>query len=162
MNRLKLIVLLGLVFAVAACGKAETSSAAEAEEGLAAFQKRDFDEAFEILLPLAEKGDAEAQFKVGFMYVHGRGVDRDFDEAIGWMTKAAEQGYPEAQYNLALSYDIGRGVARDLVEAHKWATLAVGQGYSSAGELKEDTASNMTEDELREARKRVSEWRVRQ
>jgi len=162
MNRLKLMVLLGLVVAVAACGKAETSSSAETEEGHAAFQKRDFDEAFEILLPLAEKGDAEAQFKVGFMYVHGRGVDRDFDEAIKWMTAAAEQGYPEAQYNLALSYDIGRGVARDLVEAHKWATLAVGQGYTSAGELKEDTASNMTEDELREARKRVSEWRVRQ
>jgi TPR repeat protein len=162
MKRLKLILLLGLVFAITACGKAETSSTATAEEGRAAFEERDFDEAFELLLPLAENGDPEAQFKVGFMYVHGRGVDRDFDEAIRWMTAAAEQGFPEAQYNLALSYDIGRGVARDLVEAHKWATLALGQGYTSAGELKEDTASNMTEDELREARKRVSEWRVRQ
>jgi TPR repeat protein len=156
------MVLLGLVIALAACGNTETPSAARAEDGNTAFQERDFDEAFEVLLPLAKEGDAEAQFKVGFMYVHGRGVDRDFDEAMRWMTAAAEQGYPEAQYNLALSYDIGRGVARDLVEAHKWATLALGQGYTSAGELKEDTASNMTEDELREARKRVSEWRVRQ
>lgn len=162
MKRIALVVLLGLLLVVAACDRAETSRAAEAEAGHTAFRDRDFDEAFEILLPLAKDGDVEAQFEVGFMYVHGRGVDRDFDTAMHWLTLAADQGHPQAQYHLALSYDIGRGVARDLVEAHKWATLALAQGYTSAGEVKEDTASNMNEDELREARKRVSEWRVRQ
>ena len=130
------------------------------ERGNAAFQQRDFETAFALLKPLADQGDADAEFKVGFMYVHGRGVARDFVEANRWLGLAADQGHAEAQYNLALSYAGGRGVAEDIVQAHVWASLAAQQGYRAAGELKEDLAQRMTEDQARESRKRISEWRA--
>ncbi len=162
MRRFAAVAIGGWMLAVAGCSpSAPTVDPAEAERGHAAFERRDFEAAYSILAPIAQHGDADAQFKVGYMYLHGRGVDRDFDSALRWLTLAADQGHAEAQYNLALNYEGGRGVAQDVVEAHKWASLAASQGYRAAGELRDDTAARMTEDEMRQARKRISEWRVR-
>ncbi|MSU22287.1 MAG: sel1 repeat family protein [Opitutus sp.] len=48
----------------------------------------------------AEKGDALAQFNLGWMYANGTGVPKDSAEAVKWYRKAAEQGYVGAQNNL--------------------------------------------------------------
>lgn len=48
----------------------------------------------------AEKGDASAQFKLGFMYDVGKGVPQDHTEAVRWYRKAADQGDADAQANL--------------------------------------------------------------
>ena len=44
----------------------------------------------------AEKGDATAQFNLGFMYANGNGVEKDVAEAVMWYRKAAA-GYDEPQ-----------------------------------------------------------------
>jgi TPR repeat protein len=154
----------GVVLALAVlgvgCGSDAPSPEQGAESGTAAFERRDFEKAFELLEPIAQQGDADAQFRVGFMYLHGRGVKRDFAEAMRWLGQAADQGHAEAQYNLALNYAGGRGTAEDAVQAHVWASLAAQQGYRAAGELKDNLTQSMTEDQLRESRKRISEWRV--
>lgn len=48
----------------------------------------------------AEQGDAEAQFRLGYAYLHGEGVERDVSIAVPWLRKAAEQGHPHAQSTL--------------------------------------------------------------
>ena len=45
----------------------------------------------------AEQGDADAQYKLGFMYNKGEGVPQDYKKAFYWCTKAAEQGLVNAQ-----------------------------------------------------------------
>src|SRR5438874_13835835 len=55
----------------------------------------------------AEKGDAQAQFDLGFMYDEGKSVERDSTEATKWYRKAAEQGFAKAQLNLAAMYESG-------------------------------------------------------
>lgn len=151
----------GAALFTCACGSEQPAAVADVEKGNAAFARRDFETAFNALKPAAEAGDADAEFKIGFMYINGRGVDRDFANALLWMQRAADQGHAEAQYNMALNYAGGRGVAEDAVQAFFWSSLAAQQGYRAAGELKEDVASRMTEDQLREARKRISQWRIR-
>ena len=84
------------------------------------------------LRPLAEKGDAQAQFKLGFMYDRGNGVPQDFQEAASWYRKAAEQGNAPAQFYLGQIYDLGKGVEQDYKEAAIW--------YSKAAEQKEALA----------------------
>ena len=37
----------------------------------------------------AERGDARAQTRLGFMFSAGRGVEQDFKEAAKWFRKAA-------------------------------------------------------------------------
>jgi len=82
----------------------------------------------ESLKTLAEQGDANAQFNLGWMYNNGEGVEQDFKEAAKWYRKAAEQGDAEAQSNLGLKYDNGEGVEQDFKEALKWWQKAADQG----------------------------------
>jgi len=56
----------------------------------------------EILLPMAQHGDAWAQLKLGGLYEHGEGVPKDDTEAAGWYAKAAVQGNREARGLLML------------------------------------------------------------
>ena len=51
----------------------------------------------------AERGDASAQYALGYMYASGNGVEKDKTEAARWYRKAAEQGHAMAQYALGLS-----------------------------------------------------------
>ena len=49
--------------------------------------------------------DPVAQFCLGFMYKHGKGVPPDPQKAIEWYTKAAEQDYVPAQNDLGVMYE---------------------------------------------------------
>jgi len=86
----------------------------------------------EALKAKAEQGDASAQFNLGIMYGHGRGVPQDNAEAVKWFRMAAEQGVARAQFNLGLMYNKGEGVPQDHVEAGRWYRLAAEQGNTAA------------------------------
>ena len=60
----------------------------------------------EQLEPLAEQGDANAQFSLGKIYDYGQGVPRNDKTAVKWYRLAAEQGHAEAQFNLGVMYNI--------------------------------------------------------
>ena len=59
----------------------------------------------------AENGEADAQYKLGLLYLTGNGALQDFAEAAKWLKQAAEQGYALAQYELGLIYRTGYGLA---------------------------------------------------
>jgi len=84
------------------------------------YQKEDYKTFFSEWKPLADKGYANAQYNIGWMYGAGSGVSKDNKQALKWYRKAADQGYADAQYNLALMYDAGAGVSRDLSKAKYW------------------------------------------
>ncbi len=102
------------------------------DEGEAAYNKGDYATALRKFRPLAEQGDAEAQFNLGWMYTQGWGVPRDDTEAAKWWHKAAEQGNANAQGKLGFLYTQGRGVPRDDTEAVKWYRKAAEQGNNEA------------------------------
>ena len=87
---------------------------------------------------LAERGDARAQTRLGFMLDTGRGAPQNFVEAAYWYQRAAEQGDPDAQYLLGVCYDFGKGVPEDWVQAHKWLNLSASR--TRAGEEREHRA----------------------
>jgi TPR repeat protein len=98
------------------------------EDGVAAYQDKAYAKAAEFWRPLAEKGDAAAQYLLGTLYVEGKGVDRDDATAFMWFQRAANQGDARAQYNLGASYAEGAGVQKSVVEAAKWFQRAANQG----------------------------------
>ena len=67
---------------------------------------------FDFQMKLAQKGNAEAQFKVGEMYETGFGVKEDKAEAANWITKAADQGHETAGFKL-LFWDIEKNGVTD-------------------------------------------------
>ena len=101
-------------------------------EGLTTALFGDFETALREWRPLAEQGDAAAQYRLGLLYAFGRGVPQDYAEAVKWYRLAAEQGNANAQIALAQSYRIGEGVFQDYAEAVKWFRLAAEQGWSRA------------------------------
>jgi TPR repeat protein len=87
---------------------------------------------FEGYRVLAEKGDREAQFKLGVCYYEGDGVAKDRVNAFSWYLKAAEQGLAKAQYNLANCFETGYGVATDKEQALSWYRKSAAQDYAPA------------------------------
>ncbi len=102
--------------------------------GYQSYLKGDYTAAYDEWLPLAELGDAEAQFNLGVLYDEGAGVERNLATAADWYRKAAEQGFIDAQTNLGILYYHGLGVDRDHEVAAHWFRLAADQGDAEAGE----------------------------
>ncbi|MBR4666045.1 MAG: sel1 repeat family protein, partial [Lentisphaeria bacterium] len=54
----------------------------------------------------AHKGNAKAQYGLGFCYYTGNGIEKSNEKAEEWFLKSANQGYANAQYNLAVFYSL--------------------------------------------------------
>lgn len=102
------------------------------DAALEAAQQGDYAKALSIWRPLAEQGNAAAQFNLGLMYEKGDGVPRDEQEAARWYYKAALQGHVGAQLNLGTLYDEGKGVVEDNRKAAQWYNQAASKGEVAA------------------------------
>lgn len=49
------------------------------------------------VIPLAEEGDANAQYALGLIYAEGRGVKIDLARAYMWLSRAVDQGDIDAR-----------------------------------------------------------------
>lgn len=116
------------VLAIAAL--ASLTGCANFEVGWEAYQQGDFAAALEEWEPLAESGDARAQFNLGIMYEQGKGVAQNIERAVDLWQQSAEQSYARAQHNLATNYLAGDGVEQDVDQALKWFTAAADQGFA--------------------------------
>ena len=105
---------------------------ADFQAGFAAYKRGDYATAVREFRPLAEQGDATAQFYLGFMYDNGEGVPQDYSEAVKWYRKSAEQGDSDAQYSLAAIYVEGRGVLENYAEALRWFRRAAENNHGLA------------------------------
>ena len=104
------------------------ASAADFYKGLDAYKSGDFKTALIEWTPLAEQGNASAQYFLGLMYDVGEGVPENDKTAVKWFTLAAEQGDADAQFELGFMYSRGHGVPENDKTAIKWFTKAAEQG----------------------------------
>jgi uncharacterized protein len=93
-----------------------------------AFDKNNMDE----IQKSAEKGDPEAQTKLGVAYSTGTNVEKDKKKAAEWYGKAAAQGYAYGQWNLAFLYVRGEGVSVDNDKARELFQKAAEQKFAPA------------------------------
>ncbi len=158
----------GLALIVALCAGFTLGLTAPAwagwDEGVAAAKRGDYATAIREWRPLAEQGNANAQFNLGLMYDNGQGVPQDYAKALQWWRKAAEQGDAGAQYNLGVMYGNGLGVPQDDAQAHMWYDLAAsrfppGEDRDRAVKNRDTVAEKMTPAQISEAQKLAREWR---
>jgi TPR repeat protein len=129
------------------------------QKGESYHKKENYAEAAKWYRMAADKGHAEAQFSMAYLYVYGFGVPYNLREAASWYQKAAEQGHAEAQYYLGCFYDKATGrraggwgtqrsennlgayydkgpiygvIPSDVVEAAKWYRRAAEQDVAEA------------------------------
>ncbi len=133
------LVLLAVILPVFGIG---LLNSAQLKKAIALYDKSEFVAAYEILLPMAEQGNAQAQFFLGKMYRYGLGKSANprqaqkwFDQAIkndvvNIMKKEARRGDASSQSNLGVMYYEGLGVDRDPEAAANWNRQSAEQGYA--------------------------------
>ncbi len=124
----------GLLLLAAAVLVLPTSPAlANYEQGLRAFNAAAYAQAEAIWEPLAEDGDARAQYALGVLYETKAGADEAvLEKAIHWYSRAAAQNHPDALTNLGGLYAQGLGVARDAKVAFSLWSRAANLGNALA------------------------------
>ncbi len=105
---------------------------ADFKTGVDAYQRGDYATALSEWQPLAEQGQAVAQYQLGLLYSNGKGVTKDDAKARQWYEKAAVQGHTEAQVNLGVLLMYARGGQQDYKMAVYYLRLAANQGNDLA------------------------------
>jgi TPR repeat protein len=117
----------------------QAATADELTDALIRYAMHDYPRAIEMLTPLADRGDAVAQTKLGLIYTRGEGVARDDAAALGWLTRAAEQNQSEAQFELGVMYRDGIGTPTNGNLAMLWFGRATERGvphaFNAIGEM---------------------------
>src|SRR5690349_23930419 len=103
-------------------------SAQSVKAGIEAWQKADYGTAVAIWRPLADAGDADAQFNLGQAYRLGRGVPIDLSVAKVFFERAARTGHLDASTTLGLLLFQNGEQAQGL----KWLRQAADQGEPRA------------------------------
>jgi localization factor PodJL len=74
----------------------QSATAGPLEDGVKAYSRAEYATAVRLLMPLAEKGNIDAQFTVALMYAKGLGVAEDKVRAYMWYDLAARTGDKDA------------------------------------------------------------------
>ena len=94
----------------------------------AAIKRRDYATAVRLIRPLAEQGDANAQYNLGVFYDNGLGVPQDKVRAYMWFNLSAAQGRD------------GAAAFRDLI-AWRMTSAQIAEAQKLAREWKPNTQS---------------------
>ena len=150
-----------LVFAAAMFWGLAGCALSNYQKGIRHYKPDDVAAAVSELKPLAEQGNAEAQFNLGSLYYQGWGVPQDYKEAVKWLRKAAEQGHVFAQATLGTVYAEGvqEVVEKDYPQALMWFIFAAAQGDMEAMDFRDTLANRMTPTQIAEAQKLAREFR---
>ncbi|HZP20759.1 MAG TPA: hypothetical protein VFB16_11200 [Bauldia sp.] len=156
-------------FALAVLVAVTTASQADdaLENGMDAWRRADFETAMRLLAPLAEQGNAKAEYMVGLMYANAQGRPEDVQKGNVWFEKAAAHGIVDARYSLCQNYAVGGvGTPVDSARAYTWCVVAV-TGYDQAGDteaksnaaaFRDLVAKKLTPAELADAKQKSEEW----
>ena len=106
----------------------EIVAAGPLEDADAAVKKRDYATAVRIIRPLAERGDARAQYTLGVFYDNGLGVPQDRVTSYMWFDLSAAQGKE------------GAAAFRDLI-ARRMTPAQIAQAQKLAHDRKSATRS---------------------
>lgn len=151
-----------LLVAVLICCVVSTTVRADYDSGVLAYESGRYDIALEEFNLFSERGDPRAQFMLGAMYFHGKGVPQNDGFASIWFHKSAIQGHSGAQLAYGSLHIRGVGVAQDLIRAYVWLSLAIDSNVPGlqhqAVLLRDDAARLMSPEQISDARIRAGKW----
>lgn len=120
-----------------------------------------FKEAYDLMLPAAQAGNADAEELIGVMYAMGLGVERDDRRAFEWYLRSAMKAHPGAQSGVGWYYEVGRGMtAPDLVRGYMWYVLSAIGGDPDAAVSQEEIVKKMTPEQIEAAKILIEDYRA--
>lgn len=95
------------------------------EEAVRYYQVKKYKKAFDILVPMANKGDNRAQNLLALLFLDGSGTQKNIEKAEYWFKQAIANGNVRAMRNLALNTYVGYGFKKDYKVVFKYTKMAV-------------------------------------
>lgn len=93
----KIIGLIIPVILISGCVSKQEWLETKYEQGKKDFIQKKYREAFEELQPVAEAGNADSQYALGYMYFYGKGILENKERARYWMNLSAQSGNQQAK-----------------------------------------------------------------
>ena len=113
-----------------------------------AYNKGDFEAAFNYWKPLAENGVSEAQLGLGLLYGKGQGLLQDYKKSIKWFKLSADQGNQESQFYIGMAYINGVTYKKDYSVAYMWLSVSALRNNRLAKEALPKFIKMMSKDEI--------------
>lgn len=126
-------------------------SAQDYDDGIEAWENKNYALALANLRPIARQGHLEAQKALGYIFYLGLGVPTDYTKAHKWFQLAADQGNNAAQYNIGNMYDFGLGVRSDSILAYMWYNIAFSNGHEESSNFRDALKAFMTPEDISKA-----------
>jgi len=98
------------------------------KEAKAAYEAKDYKTAFKEYLPLAEAGNADAQYRIGRMYRDGEGVTSDYNKSIKWFISSAKNGTIPVLVSLGYMAGKGMGLSESISKENCFYRIAAERG----------------------------------
>lgn len=80
----------------------------------------------------AKRGNTDAQYQLGIIYLKGLGVNKSPEDAAYWFRKAAQNGHSASQFEIGRCFETGTGVLEDQRIATEWLWRAADHGHADA------------------------------
>ena len=125
-------ILLALALTQAVPSSAAPDDGSAMKEAVTAYNIGQYKRTFDIVKPLADKGNTRAAVLLGRLYENGLGVDPDPVTAAEWYRKAAEGGSVEGMKLLSFASRTGYGAVKSNAEAFNWMQRAADAGDAEA------------------------------
>lgn len=106
----------------------------------------------------ASKGDAEAQYQLGLLFMNGKGTIQNFEEAAKWFKLAANQNHALAQYQLGLIHQTGYGLPANLEKSYMWFNISAAAGVQEAIVARNKIMLSLTPKQLKKAQDASRKW----
>ena len=122
------------------------------DEGMEAFNRGDYETAFNELVEFAERCHPMvpmAQHLFGNLYGDGKGVPQDYAEADRWYSNA--DSIPDASFQFGLLHAEGKGVRKDSFKAFIAFEFATRAGHDEARVWRDKMKAKLTEFQVKSA-----------
>ena len=106
----------------------------------------------------AERGNSDAELKLGAAYANGQTGGENYNESVKWLTRSAEHGNVIAAAVLGAFDWAGRGGTHGYVDAYMWSAIAQAEGDEASSYRVSILESRMSPVELAEAKRRATDW----
>lgn len=97
-----------------------------------ALETKKYDEAIIFLTPLADDGDADAQYYLGDVFRAYDNKKMDLEKAYKWYVLSSKQGNSNAMFKLGLMYGNGEFVEKNYAKRNYWYERAIDKGHTYA------------------------------
>ena len=112
------------------------------DQVLELIQDGDYESAYKLIKPEAEKGNADFQHMLGVFYFDGRFVEVNYDLSVYWLTKSANAGDSNSQALLGRLFAFNFGGLGDVEAGAYWLQKSADSNNSYACTLLGEVYAN--------------------